>query len=85
MDTCELVAKYLDTLAAKYPMTKFVSIIGDKVCSCAGVPSPSPLLTLSLSSPSAFLTTRTRTFPPSSSTGQASCIGRLSVSGAKSA
>ncbi|PWN52165.1 thioredoxin-like protein [Violaceomyces palustris] len=30
MDTCRLVAKYLDTLAAKYPATKFVSIVGDK-------------------------------------------------------
>ncbi|UZJ54731.1 hypothetical protein CBS101457_004051 [Exobasidium rhododendri] len=30
MDTCQLLAGYLDTLAAKYPSTKFVSIIGDK-------------------------------------------------------
>lgn len=30
METCRLVAGYLDTLAAKYPATKFVSIVGDK-------------------------------------------------------
>ncbi|KAN0061949.1 Proteolipid protein 2 [Thecaphora frezii] len=30
IDTCRLVAGYLDTLAAKYPGTKFVSIVGDK-------------------------------------------------------
>ncbi|EPQ26434.1 uncharacterized protein PFL1_06082 [Pseudozyma flocculosa PF-1] len=30
MDTCRLLAGYLDTLAAKYPGTKFVSIVGDK-------------------------------------------------------
>lgn len=31
MDTCKLLAGYLDTLAEKYPSTKFVSIVGDKV------------------------------------------------------
>lgn len=31
MDTCKLVAGYLDFLAEKYPATKFVSIVGDKV------------------------------------------------------
>lgn len=30
METCNLLAKYLDTLAAKYPSSKFVSIVGDK-------------------------------------------------------
>jgi len=34
METCQLLAGFLDTLAAKYPSTKFVSIVGDKV-SCA--------------------------------------------------
>ncbi len=28
---CQLVARYLDTLAAKYPSSKFVSIVGDQV------------------------------------------------------
>lgn len=31
METCQLLSGYLDTLAAKYPSTKFVSIVGDKV------------------------------------------------------
>jgi len=31
MDTCQLLTGYLDTLAAKFPATKFVSIVGDKV------------------------------------------------------
>lgn len=30
METCRLLAGYLDTLAAKYPASKFVSIVGDK-------------------------------------------------------
>ncbi|KDN47525.1 thioredoxin-like protein [Tilletiaria anomala UBC 951] len=30
MDTCDLLAGYLETLAAKYPSSKFVSIVGDK-------------------------------------------------------
>ncbi|KAJ1571087.1 hypothetical protein NDA11_007694 [Ustilago hordei] len=30
IDTCRLLAGYLDTLAAKYPATKFVSIVGDQ-------------------------------------------------------
>lgn len=30
IDTCRLLAGYLDTLAAKYPSTKFVSIVGDQ-------------------------------------------------------
>lgn len=30
MDTCQLLAGYLDTLAAKHPATKFVSIVGDQ-------------------------------------------------------
>lgn len=30
MDTCKLLGGYLDTLAAKYPSTKFVSIIGNQ-------------------------------------------------------
>lgn len=30
MDTCKLLAGYLDILAEKYPSTKFVSIVGDK-------------------------------------------------------
>ena len=30
VDTCRLLAGYLDTLAAKYPATKFVSIVGDQ-------------------------------------------------------
>lgn len=30
MDTCRLLSGYLDTLAAKYPATKFVSIVGDQ-------------------------------------------------------
>lgn len=30
LETCRLLAGFLDTLAAKYPSTKFVSIVGDK-------------------------------------------------------
>ena len=30
IEECRLLAGYLDTLAAKYPTTKFVSIVGDK-------------------------------------------------------
>lgn len=30
METCRLLAGYLDTLAAKYPASKFVSIVGDQ-------------------------------------------------------
>ncbi|KAK0546967.1 Proteolipid protein 2 [Tilletia horrida] len=30
METCKLLGGYLDTLAAKHPSTKFVSIVGDK-------------------------------------------------------
>lgn len=30
IETCRLLAGYLDTLAAKYPATKFVSIVGDQ-------------------------------------------------------
>ncbi|SPO20288.1 related to phosducin homolog, likely to be involved in regulation of pheromone response [Ustilago trichophora] len=30
LDTCRLLAGYLNTLAAKYPATKFVSIVGDQ-------------------------------------------------------
>ncbi|KAI3625741.1 hypothetical protein CBS9595_001102 [Malassezia furfur] len=30
MELCQLLAGYLDQLAAKYPNTKFVSIIGDQ-------------------------------------------------------
>lgn len=30
IDTCRLLAGYLDTLAVKYPATKFVSIVGDQ-------------------------------------------------------
>ncbi|SNX81939.1 related to phosducin homolog, likely to be involved in regulation of pheromone response [Melanopsichium pennsylvanicum] len=30
METCRLLKAYLDTLAAKYPTTKFVSIVGDQ-------------------------------------------------------
>ncbi|PWZ01399.1 thioredoxin-like protein [Testicularia cyperi] len=30
LETCRLLAGYLDTLAAKYPSTKFVSIVGDQ-------------------------------------------------------
>ncbi|EST06538.1 Phosducin, thioredoxin-like domain protein [Kalmanozyma brasiliensis GHG001] len=30
IDTCRLLASFLDTLAAKYPATKFVSIVGDQ-------------------------------------------------------
>lgn len=30
LETCRLLAGFLDTLAAKYPATKFVSIVGDK-------------------------------------------------------
>ncbi|PWN31457.1 thioredoxin-like protein [Meira miltonrushii] len=30
LETCRLLSGFLDTLAAKYPATKFVSIVGDK-------------------------------------------------------
>lgn len=47
METCRLLSGYLDRLAAKYPSTKFVSIVGDKV----SYPLRSRLLTLWSSAP----------------------------------
>lgn len=64
METCQLLRGYLDTLAARYPRTKFVSIVGDKVSTyCASlacvVSDGLPLFTRS-----AFQTTPIAICPP---------------------
>lgn len=75
LEECRLVSGFLDTLAAKYPTTKFVSIVGNKVRNLAV--AMSRFFTSFLRS--VFRTTLTRISRRSLSIAMETYIDRLSV------